>query len=90
MHHRDGWYYYGDWVDDRLEGKGELKDTEGGIYIGEFKDNKTNGYGELTFSECTIHKGYFKDGAMHGDGISISYGELFMGTWVDGELVEGN
>ena len=40
-------YYEGDFVNDRIEGHGELQYSDGGKYVGQFKDSKKHGKGKM-------------------------------------------
>ena len=77
--------YYGNFVDGKRHGVGQLFYPAGSKYIGEFKDNHPDGYGTMIFLdlEC-VFSGNFKRGLMHGlvsyeqfDGkrVSLSYYE---------------
>lgn len=37
--------YFGDFVDDKMEGRGVLFDNNGFVYVGGFKQSKQNGEG---------------------------------------------
>ena len=58
--------YVGDWNEDKMDGEGELKYSDGTKYKGHFKDKKRNGYGEFYAEKGIIYRGEWKDDKKEG------------------------
>lgn len=69
--------YVGNWVNDRMHGKGEYHFSSGAIYNGDFQDGMMSGEGDYTFPDGATYKGQWTANKMHGQG-----------TYVDKERVE--
>lgn len=62
----DGGRYEGDWVDDRIHGKGKSVYSNGNVYDGEWTDGRINGYGTLTYADGDKYIGQWVEGKMNG------------------------
>lgn len=71
--------YEGDWVNDSIEGIGELTRKQA-KYSGEFKNGEANGKGVLKSASGERYEGDFKNGTFNGNGICL---------WPNGEKYEG-
>ena len=61
--------YFGNWVDQKREGKG-IEETNEHFYEGEFFNNKKEGMGKQTFKTLDEeYEGEFKDDQMNGKAI---------------------
>ena len=78
---RDEGTYTGNWLNDKLHGKGKMVWVNGDSYEGEYKEDLRNGYGRMIFKNGDIYEGNFLNGQMHGKGKYI---------WKNGEIFEGN
>lgn len=77
--------YIGDWLADRMEGKGEYSYASGAIYRGDFKDNLMHGEGEYTFPDGAAYKGSWSTNKMHGVGTYLDKeGNVFSGKFING------
>ena len=84
---RKGNLYFGDFVDNKREGKGELRNKRI-QYIGEFKDNKFNGKGKIKFlKEGHSYEGDFVNNEITGKGIfKWSNGDVYEGEMTNGVM----
>ena len=86
-----GTYYYldsgryeGEWVDDRIHGKGKPVYANGNVYDGEWLDGRIQGYGTLTYADGDKYIGQWQDGKMNGQGTYIyADGDKYEGEWKD-------
>ena len=62
------WTYEGDWVQDKMEGKGAFTYKSGAVYDGDWVANKYHGAGTYTWPDGTKYVGQWVDNAMHGQG----------------------
>ncbi|XP_062239194.1 MORN repeat-containing protein 2 [Platichthys flesus] len=60
--------YTGEWLEDKMNGKGTLQYPSGVMYEGEFKDNMFHGMGTYTFQDGSNYKGQFLENRMEGEG----------------------
>ncbi|MFY7728144.1 MAG: MORN repeat-containing protein [Flavobacterium sp.] len=83
--------YVGDFVNDRLEGKGTLTNQlDGSIYVGDFVRDEFEGNGNLIKSNGDKYVGEFKKGKLHGNGTyTWMNGDVYTGEHADG-LRNGN
>ena len=54
--------YNGDWLNNKMYGKGQLNFSNGASYIGEFRDDKANGRGVIITSTGKRIEGEFRNG----------------------------
>jgi hypothetical protein len=80
--------YEGNWVNDKMEGKGIYYYSNGERYEGELKSDKVNGTGTYFYADGSKYIGEWKDGNRHGKGILIK-GSIVLndGCWRDNEYV---
>ncbi|XP_041361339.1 MORN repeat-containing protein 2-like isoform X2 [Gigantopelta aegis] len=64
----DGVVYEGDWVSDKMTGRGKLTHPSGAVYEGEFLNNKFNGQGKYVWPNGSFYEGQFVDNRLQGDG----------------------
>ena len=65
----DGYYYYGQWMDDYQHGKGNIYDKKGKIvFSADFIKDKAEGIGKLYFVDGGYFIGQFKNGKLNGGG----------------------
>ena len=67
-----GSIYFGDYVNDKLKGKGEIRCKSGDVYVGGFKDDLKEDYGKYTRADGRIFKGFWKNGNVVKDGFYIN------------------
>jgi hypothetical protein len=63
-----GTHYQGDWVDDKREGKGLLRDRYDGTYNGDWSDDRAEGFGKMTWKNGNSYQGGVVDGKPEGRG----------------------
>jgi hypothetical protein len=81
--------YKGNYVNDKMEGKGAQIWTNGDNYDGEFRDDVRNGKGRMTFATGDSYDGSFLNGKMHGRGVyTWKNGEKYIGEFKNG-VMEG-
>ena len=74
----------GNWVDDELEGEGEMIITGGTIYKGNFHKTRRHGRGTISFRNGTSYEGEHADGKREGYGTcSFADGSILTGEWKD-------
>ena len=81
----DGRIYVGEWLGERMHGKGVLTDTDGGKYEGFFYENKKTGRGRYTYMNGEIYEGEWKDDEKEGYGTLYKLdGATYSGEWRKG------
>ncbi|PSV52022.1 hypothetical protein [Photobacterium sp. GB-1] len=84
-HPDSGIRYSGDWLDDALNGNGEIIFPDGSTYKGGFIDNRRNGFGEEVIIGKYRYSGLWHKGRMHGLGeIKYESGCHYTGDFVNG------
>ena len=81
--------YEGDFKDDKKNGFGKEKSSDGTIYIGEFKDNQKHGQGTLILNGIKNwkYKGEFKNDKISGKGkFKWNEEKIYIGEWDNNEL----
>ena len=81
--------YNGEFKDDKKEGFGKEKSSDGSIYIGEFKENKKHGEGTLILNgiKTWSYKGEFKNDKISGKGIfRWNKEKKYIGEWDNNEI----
>mmetsp|Transcript_14687 Transcript_14687/g.20474 ORF Transcript_14687/g.20474 Transcript_14687/m.20474 type:complete len:370 (+) Transcript_14687:163-1272(+) len=73
--------YEGQWMQDKMHGKGKFEFNSGSVYEGEFKADQFNGMGSYTWKDGKSYSGNYVDGKRHGMGKQ----QYKNGTWYDGE-----
>jgi hypothetical protein len=82
----DGIKYFGEWKDNKWNGRGTLSFDSGTKYVGEFKDGKYSGQGTYTSSSGSKYVGEWKDNKYNGHGtLSFSNGVKYVGELKDGK-----
>ena len=81
--------YEGDFVNNKIEGKGKIKFLKSGIeYEGNFVNDNIEGNGILKWINGDIYEGEVKDGKMHGEGIYKNInGKIIRGIFENGQIV---
>ena len=79
----DGSYYYvGDWVENKMEGKGILYSSKLGKYSGGFHKDSFEGKGKLEDLEKNVYEGMFHKGLKKGRGeLIFSNGNVYDGEF---------
>ncbi|XP_077957896.1 MORN repeat-containing protein 2 isoform X4 [Gasterosteus aculeatus] len=57
-----GVIYTGEWLEDKMHGRGTMQHPSGALYEGEFKDNMYHGKGTYTFPDGSTYKGWMATG----------------------------
>lgn len=79
--------YKGNYVDDKMEGKGLLTWSNGNAYEGDFKNDLRHGRGIMKFYNGDRYEGDFENGLMHGDGVYVwKNGERYIGEFKEGMM----
>lgn len=85
---RDGRKFDGEFVDDKIHGKGTFMWGDGRIYVGAYKNDTKHGYGEFYWPDGRCFKGNWGSGKQNGEGVMFEKdGKAQKGFWKDGELV---
>ncbi len=89
---RDGRKFTGEFVDDKMEGKGGVFVwTDGRKYEGEYFDDKKHGYGVFSWPDGRRYEGSWLYGKQHGKGsiIMVENNEKikYNGEWEDGKRI---
>lgn len=80
MINAEGHVYFGDWANDKAEGKGTFKHTDGTTYEGDWKNDVQSGFGKETWNDGSVYEGMYLDSLKHGHGVF---------KWADGSMYEG-
>ena len=82
--------YEGDFVNNKIEGKGKIKFLKSGIeYEGTFVNDNIEGTGILKWINGDIYEGEVKNGIMHGQGIYKNInGKIIRGIFENGQIVQ--
>ncbi|AVK77143.1 Morn repeat domain containing protein [Pandoravirus macleodensis] len=93
--YRDGGFYYtGDWVRGKWQGKGHfvhtgaVRDGEytGCTYSGDWYDDSMHGSGTMVYPNGDVYTGKWRNGRRCGHGVmTYSNGERYAGGWKDGK-----
>lgn len=83
--------YDGDWVNDKQEGRGTMRYSDGSVYVGQWRDGKRNGIGtystkllnEPDESKYEKYDGEWVADRKQGRGLSITPGGKYEGTFKD-------
>ena len=74
--------YEGEWVLDKMQGKGAARFSDGSSYEGEFLDGKFSGIGKFIWKIGHVYIGAWKDGKMEGEGeFKHQDGHILRGTF---------
>ncbi|CAK9081461.1 unnamed protein product [Durusdinium trenchii] len=83
----EGWVYSGQWLQNRMNGRGKVKWPNGIEYDGEWKDGIREGKGKLTWADGSSYKGEFQHNCIEGKGKkTLPDGSWFEGQFHDSEL----
>ena len=84
-------HYEGDFVDDKLSGRGTIVfKNEGHTYEGQFNNNEINGFGTFKWCNGDYYTGEMLNGKMHGRGrYTYRNGHVFEGVYNNGIKQEG-
>ena len=80
--------YEGEFVNDKIEGKGKIKFLKSGIeYEGTFINDNIEGYGKFKWINGDIYEGEVKNNKMHGNGVYYyKNGKVFKGLFKNGQI----
>ena len=80
--------YEGEFVNDKIEGKGKIKFLKSGIeYEGTFINDNIEGYGKFKWINGDIYEGEVKNNKMHGNGVyHYKNGKVFKGLFKNGQI----
>lgn len=83
----NGTNYDGEWVNNKISGKGSIEYKNGDKYIGSFKDNKKSGKGTYIWANSEIYIGNWVGDKMSGEG-SYKYknGDAYKGSWSNNKM----
>lgn len=75
--------YSGQWVQNRKEGQGTYKFSDGKqSYQGEFKEDQANGRGKMVYPDDSEYNGQIKNWLKNGEGLlKYSNGDMYTGNW---------
>ncbi|CAJ1405192.1 unnamed protein product [Effrenium voratum] len=83
----EGWVYSGQWLQNRMNGRGKVKWPNGIEYDGDWKDGIREGKGKLTWADGSCYKGEFQHNCIEGKGKkTLPDGSWFEGQFHDSEL----
>lgn len=84
-------YIQGYYLNDKLEGYGELVYTNS-VFKGNFNNDLKHGQGIELYSDINnkyLYEGEFKYGKFNGNGLCIYKNQVHKGKFLDGKLIEG-
>jgi len=80
--------FHGEWIDDKINGKGLFTFDVGIKYEGYWKDGNPHGRGVYTYANGDNYDGEFKNGVKNGKGLyTFSNGNKKEGYWKEGHLM---
>ncbi len=81
------WRYYGDLVDGKAEGTGQMSWEDGDFYSGEFKNDVRHGKGIAIWLDGTVHDGENENGKRNGMGVVFNIRKKwrYEGQYKDGK-----
>jgi hypothetical protein len=86
---KNGDYYNGQWINDKMSGMGRLDFKNGDCYVGDFVRNKRDGQGMCTYADGGTYDGAWSDNQREGHGIQwFPNGDRYEGCWVQ-DAMEG-
>uniref|UniRef100_A0A6U4VGE9 MORN repeat-containing protein 5 n=2 Tax=Hemiselmis andersenii TaxID=464988 RepID=A0A6U4VGE9_HEMAN len=71
VYKHDGNEYEGEFVKDKMQGKGLFKFMGGDVYDGEWADSKFHGQGKYQWKNGAYYIGAWENNQMHGDGTFV-------------------
>ena len=82
--------YDGDWVNNKLQGKGRFKWPDGRVYTGEYVNDKKDGKGQFEWPDGKKYNGDWKNGKQHGIGEYYNPAEKAWkkGLWEGGRRIK--
>jgi hypothetical protein len=87
---KDNVRYKGNYVDDRMDGKGTQLWDDGEHYEGDFRGDLRHGNGHVKFANGDEYNGTFVNGIMHGPAVyTWKNGEKFVGEFSEGKMGQG-
>ena len=76
--------YFGNFSNDKFNGKGLFINTKGNYYFGEWKDNKIEGKGEFIIDSIETYKGNLKENKKNGTGVeNYKNYDVYYGEFID-------
>ena len=80
--------YEGEFVNDKIDGKGRIKFLKSGIeYEGTFVNDNIEGYGKFKWINGDVYEGEVKNNKMNGNGIyHYKNGKVFKGLFENGQI----
>ena len=80
-------FYEGDWINDKEDGKGKYIYTSKDKYEGEFQHGLRHGTGKYTYANGDVYEGQWIDDLGHGKGeLKEHDGTVYNGDWVSGKV----
>jgi hypothetical protein len=80
----NGVVYFGQWLDDQYDGRGNWTSPDGSWYEGQFRGGVKAGRGEMIYSDGSKYDGDWLDGFRHGQGKYTEVdGTTYVGEWMD-------
>mmetsp|Transcript_9910 Transcript_9910/g.25255 ORF Transcript_9910/g.25255 Transcript_9910/m.25255 type:complete len:160 (+) Transcript_9910:506-985(+) len=78
--------YEGEWVSDKMDGKGKFTYASKAVYNGQWVDNKYHGSGKYTWPDGSSYEGNWECNTMHGEGLYTTVeGHKFKGEYFNGK-----
>ncbi len=82
--YENGDIYNGDYIDDKMNGKGVLEYNNKDVYEGDFLNNFKHGYGVMKYVNGNIYTGQWKNNYKNGKGkIIYNDNSYYNGDWVN-------
>lgn len=83
--------YEGEWLDDKMHGRGVYRFATGAIYDGEFQANLFHGSGSYRWVDGANYEGSWYFNRMHGDGLYMDKdGVSWRGRFMNGKYDNGH
>jgi hypothetical protein len=84
----DGRQYSGQWMNNKMHGKGDFIWPDGKRYVGDYNQDKKEGFGTYYWKNDKFYKGEWLNSKQHGEGMLSVDGNTLKGQFRFGKLIK--